>query len=342
MKVSSLWLNRACALLGLLVLTAVPAFSTRPQEKPKEKPAQVSDGERKAVQKLNDAKDPTAKMRVASEFVLKFPTSSLRPRIVDVLIKEIAGVSDSAQKITLAENFLGTFMEASEANRMYPVLIDAYVAAKRVDDAFNAAKPWLEVNPNEVDVLYLLAVVGTDEARRENLQFVASSEQYGRKAIELIEADKRPEGIPVENWNKTKSAWLPQLYQSMGVIALLNKKTSEAFAKLQKAAALNQSDPLNYILLGNLKNDEYTSAARQFQAMPAGQTRIDAEKSLFARLDEVIDLFAHALGLMDAKPQYQQLSEQMLSDLTTFYKFRHKSTNGMQELIQKYKRPATP
>ncbi|HYJ45965.1 MAG TPA: hypothetical protein VEV81_05065 [Pyrinomonadaceae bacterium] len=192
-------------------------------------------------------------------------------------------------------------------------------------------------------MLYALAVTGIDEARRQNPKFAKQSQQYGVKAIELIEADKRPEGISVEQWNKNKAIWLPQLYQSLGLLSFMNGNSAEALPKLEKAAALNPNDPFSFVLLSNLKNEKYMAGAKQLQGTPAGPARAEAEKSLNAQLDEVIDLYAHAIGLMEGKAQYQPLREQLMPDLTNYYKFRHNnSTAGMQELINKYKQPATP
>lgn len=338
MKDYSYSVNRLSALLILLIFSTALAVGASYQDK--SKPAQVPEAERKAAQKINDAKDPAAKLAAASEFINKYPKSSLRPKIADLFISMISNTQDVAQRITLAESFMNTFTEASEANRMYPILIGSYLTAKRVDNAFSAAAPWLELNPNEVDILYQLAITGADEARRRNPKYVKQSQQYGLKAIELIEADKRPEGISVESWNKNKMIWLPQLYQSVGLLSLLSGNTEDALAKLQKAITLNPSDPFNYVLVGNIKNNQYMAAANQVQAMPAGAARTGAEQKLMAQLDEVIDLYAHAIGLMEGKPQYQPLHDQLLPDMANYYKYRHNnSTTGMQDLINKYKQP---
>lgn len=338
MKVVSVLLNRSLAALVALLVCTVFAFGTSFQEKGKE--PQVSEAERKAAQKFDDAKDATAKLAAASEFVNKYPKSSLRPKLAEILFTQIAGTQDTAQRITLAEGYLGTFSEAAETKRIYPVLIDSYISAKRIDDAFNAAGPWLELNPNEADVLYYLAITGVDEARRQNSKYLKLSEQYGLKAIELIEADKRPESYTVEQWAKSKPLWLSQLYQSMGLLALLNGKTDDALAKLQKAVALSPNDPFNYVLLSKIKNDQYMAGAQQLKGTPPSDARTATEKKLTAQLDEVIDLYAHALALMEGKPQYQPLREQLLPDLTNYYKYRHNnSTDGMQDLINKYKQP---
>ncbi|MDQ3818253.1 MAG: hypothetical protein M3362_11335 [Acidobacteriota bacterium] len=338
MKIRPYSVSRLFAVVTLVLFSA--AFAVADAYQDKSKPAQAPEAERKAAQKINDAKDPAAKLTAAGEFINKYPKSTLRPKIAEFITNMIADTKDVAQRITLAESFINTFTEASEANRMYPILIDAYLSAKRVDNAFDAAAPWLELNPNEVDVLYQLAVTGADEARRQNTKYAKQSQQYGLKAIELIEADKRPEGISVENWNKNKAVWLPQLYQSMGFLSILSGNTEDALAKLQKAMTLNPNDPFNYVLVGSIKNNQYLAAANQVRAMPAGAARTDAEKKLMTQLDEIIDLFAHAIGLMEGKPQYQAMHDQLLPDTTNYYKFRHNnSTAGLQDLINKYKQP---
>jgi tetratricopeptide (TPR) repeat protein len=322
---------------------AAPVASAQEKDKAKESGPKASDAERKAAQKVKDAKDAAAKFQAASDFVQKFPKSSLRPAIVDIIVDQIANTQDAAQRSSLAENFMNTFAEASEANLMYPILIDSYVAAKRTEDAFNAAATWLESNPNETGVLAVLALVGTDEAQRGNTKFAGQSRQYGLKAIELIEANKKPANMEAATWEKNKAAWLPQLYQATGLHSLMNNNAPDAMMRLQKALSLNPNDPLTYYLMGTIKNDAYTIAAKQFQLMPAGAAKVDAQTKINVQLDEIIDLYAHSIGLTEGKTQFQALHDQLMQDLTSYYKFRHNnSTDGMQKLIDKYKTPATP
>jgi len=57
-------------------------------------------------------------------------------------------------------------------------------------------------------------------------------------------------------------------------------------------------------------------------------------------MDEVIEFFAHAVGLSEGKAAYQQLHDQILQDLQAYYKYRHGgSIDGLQQLIDKYKMP---
>jgi tetratricopeptide (TPR) repeat protein len=220
---------------------------------------------------------------------------------------------------------------------MYPVLVESYIAAKRVEDAFNAGSSWLETSPNEVGALYLLSVTGADEARRNNPKYVQQSQQYGLKAIQLIEADQRPASIDAATWARNKNLWLPQLYQSLGFISMLGGSTTEALTRLQKAATLNPADPFNYALIGDIKNQDYEQMAKLYSLMPAGAEKEQLLGKINTRLDEIIDAYAHAVASAQGRPEYKPLYDQLLTNLQNYYKFRHKSTDGLQQLIDKYK-----
>lgn len=336
------------ALVSAMCIVSAPAARAATgvapvQDKAQDKAAQPSDAERKAAQKVKDAKDTAAKLQAGSDFVAKYPASSLRPAVVDIVVDQIITTQDTAQRISLAEQYMNTFAEVRETDMMYPVLIDSYVAAKRTEDAFNAASTWLESNPNETGVLAVLALVGTDEAQRGNAKFAQPSRQYGLKAIELIEANKKPANMDDATWDKNKVLWLPQLYQATGLHSMMNNNAPDALTRLEKAAKLNPNDPLTYYLLGTIKNDAYTVAAKQFATIPAGAAKVEAQTKINAQLDEIIELYAHSIGLAAGKEQYKALHDQLLQDLSSYYKFRHNnSTDGMQKVIDKYKTPVAP
>ena len=331
----------ACACVGAAAV-ALQAQEQK-QEKPKEQAVKVSNDERKAAKKISDAKDMTARVAAANEFVKKYPASALRPQIAFELAKAISDLPDVAQRVSYAENFLNTFTNANETAYLYPVLISGYVHSGRAEDAFNAASTLLETTPNEAYVLYLLTLAGAGEAQRGNKKFVPQTLQYSQKAIQLFEANTRPESVGQEEWDKNKGPWLSQLYQAAAVLALTSGRNADAQSSLQKAAALTPNEPQIYYFLAGAKNDEYQTLAQKFKVAPAGAAQDEARKAAEAKLDEVIDLYARVLALTEGKEQFKAMRDQTLQDMTTYYRFRHNnSTAGMQELINKYKTPATP
>jgi hypothetical protein len=198
----------------------------------------------------------------------------------------------------------------------------------------------LEKNPNDVVTLTEMAIVGFEQAKRNNTKFVQQSAQYAAKAVELIEGDKKPAGLEDTQWGEYKTKWLAQLYQGQGVVALMTRNPVEAKAKLDKAATLNPSDPVTFMIMGSLVQDEYAALAQQVKGMLPGKAQDDALKKALDKMDQVIELYARAVGLSEGNANFQKLHDELLVDLKSYYSYRHNnSTEGLQQLIDKYKKP---
>jgi len=315
----------------------LPDVRTQEQAKPK-----ISDAEAKGAEAINAAPDAAAKLAAAGEFLKKYPKSTLRQQIASYVAGEIAKVADATQKLALAEGFQKVFKEGKEVEELQLVTLDAYLSLKRVDDAFAHAALILAKEPENVAVMSHLALVGTEEAKRQNAKYVPVSLQYGLKSIELIEANKKPANLDDARWESQK-AMLPLLYLNMGILSLVNSNPVEAKARFEKASVLNPAEPTSYALLGNIVDDEYQQLALSHRAMPAGKEKEETLKKATELMDKAIDLYARALGASAGKPAHKPLEDRLLQVITPYYKYRHNgSTDGLQQLIDKYKTPATP
>lgn len=302
---------------------------------------EVSPEEQSLVKAVMTAPDAAAKLKAAEALIKKYPKSLERPRVTRGLADAIADVKDPAQKLSLSQEYQSTFKEPSEQQSIALVLIDAFAGASRFDEASAAGTDFLKSNPDALEVLVRLIALGTDQAKQKNPKFIPQSLQYATHAIELIEADKKPADIDDVTWKSYKTVVLPSLYQSMGIMNLVKGDRAEAKARLLKAAAISPTDPFNYLLLTGILNEDYQDGAKHYQGLPAGPAK-DAElKKVLAILDQVIDAYARTIALSEGNASLQAIRQQYLSDLTSYYKFRHNnSTEGMQQLIDKYKVPA--
>jgi tetratricopeptide (TPR) repeat protein len=186
-------------------------------------------------------------------------------------------------------------------------------------------------------VLVRMTQAGVEETRKRNRAHADVSLQYGLKALELIESGKKPASMDEESWLAHKGN-LGQLYQQTAILYLAADNIQEAKTRLTKAASLSPQDPNNFALLGRLINADFVSQTKDFEAMPEGKTKQDALKKLEAVLDSMIEAYAHAAALATGRPEYQTLLQQVIPDLTIYYKYRHnQSTKGLQELINLYK-----
>lgn len=322
--------------LAVCALTLAVAANLCAQDKA----PQVSKGEQDALTKVQAAADPAAKLKAAEDFIKKYPKSTQRAGVVTHVVGEISNVSDPAQKITQLESAMTIFKEPADSDILAPVLLNAYINAKRVDDAFGFAEKALAKNPNDVTMLTQVARLSVDQARQGNGKYVPQGQQHGAKAIQVIEAGTKPASMTDASWQEYQTRWLPQLYQWLGMLSLMTGNTADAKAKLEKSASLNATDPFTFYLLGSHLDGEYRKVAENYQKQSPGPLKDAMLKEAQAKMDEVIEMWAHALGLAQGNPQYQTFVEQARPGLEEYYKYRHGgSTKGLDELIAKYKKP---
>ena len=323
-----------CSLALLFNGVAVAVVGQQDKNKPK-----VSEAEIKAVSAVESAPDINAKMAAAEEFLKKYPKSASRVNVAKYMLDQVEVVTDANQKLALAQKYQATFTDKTEIDSIKPALIDAYVKLNRFDEAFAEGATQLAKNADDIQILVMLAITGVEQAKKQNPKYADASRQYGARAIELFEGDKKPAAMDAEAWAREKTM-LPQVYQEMAVISLMQQNLPEAQGKLEKAARLNPADPFNYMLLGSIANDDYQKVAQTYKSMPEGKAKDEMMQKINGLLDKVIDHYAHAVGLSEGKPQYQQFHDQILQDLTSYYRYRHNnSTEGLQKLIDGYKLP---
>jgi hypothetical protein len=323
----------ACVLwVGGASAAAQESQPAKQAEQPK-----LSGDERKAAEKITKAKGPEARLQAAAEFVQKFPQSTLRPQVVEGLAAEIANTQDAQLRTSLAETYAAIFTGPGEAERLTPILLDTYVKAGRAEDAFRLGSQWLAKNPDDAHTLYSLAIVASNEAIKGNNAYAAQGRQYGARAAELIEADKMPAGGDAAKWAAFKTEALPTVYRATGIIALKNNDRAAARQLLEKAIAHKSTDPGVFLVIADLLNQDYELTAKQYTVAAAGEKEA-LRKKADEQLDRVIESYAQAIAVSEGNPQYQPAATALRENLTTYYKYRHNSTDGMQQLIDKYKK----
>ena len=324
------------------VLLTLSVFVGGGQAQTKTDKTSVPEAEAKAANVVRAAPDTTAKLAAAAVLIKKYPKSTVRKQVADYISDQVHDEKDPNQKLAYAQKALAIFTEPSEVSDLKSALIDVYIKLNRFDEAFSEGASLLAKDPDDIQILINLAIVGTEQGKQQNAKFIPQASQYGAKAIELIEADKMPANLDAVSWGRYK-AMLAQLYQEMGIISFMQQDPVAAASKLEKASKLNPADPFNYLLLANIANNEYLQVAKTHKDLPDGKAKDDLLQKANGLIDKMIDLNAHAVALSEGKAPYQQLHDRALEDLSFYYKYRHKnSTDGMQKLIDGYKLPASP
>jgi hypothetical protein len=307
--------------------------------KAKQAEGKVSGGERDAAAKITKAVGTEAKLQAAAAFVKKYPQSSLRPQLAQTLSEAIVATQDAGAKASLAQAFLDIFNRPEEAQLVNASLLSAYINSGKTEEALKMGTAWLAQHPDDIQTMQNLTILASAEAIKGNAAFVPQGRQYGAKAIGILEADKMPEGMDAARWPQYKNAALVSLYRETGVLALKAGDNPAALALLQKAAALKSPDPGVYLILSDLTNDQYQQLAKEYQAAPAAE-KAERFKKVQTSLDQVIDTYAQAVAVTEGEARYQQVNTALRQALEQYYKYRHNSTQGMQQLIDKYKKPA--
>ncbi|HEU4507974.1 MAG TPA: hypothetical protein VFR78_07040 [Pyrinomonadaceae bacterium] len=295
-----------------------------------------STSEAEALQAIKLATNPTTKLTAAEDFIARFPKSESRVAIAELVAAEILKIKNGTVVLALFERAQAVFTTEQEKAILGPLALEAYSRGNRPDDAFALAGEMLAKNPDDLYVLARMARAGAEEARKKNRRHSDAALQYGLKAIALIEAGKRPASFDEITWADYKAS-LGQLYQYTAILYLAADNAAEAKARLTKATALSPYDPSNFAMLGRVINADYLAQMKEYEAMAEGSAKDDLRKKLDAVVDEMIDAYARAAGLATGRPEYQTLLQQVIPDLTSYYKYRHKSTKGLVQLINQYK-----
>lgn len=299
-------------------------------------PVRAQSTEAEALAAIKLATNPTTKLAAAEDFIARFPKSESRLAIAELVAAELLKIKNGTVALALYERAQAVFTSEQEKEILGPVALEAYSSGNRPDDAFALAGEMLAKNPDDLYVLARMTRVGTEEARKRNRRYADVSLQYGLKAIALIEAGKRPSSFDEVMWSDYKAS-LGQLYQYTAILYLTADNTPEAKVRLAKACALSPRDPSNFALLGRVINVDYIAQLKAYEATLESRAKEDARKKLETVLDEMIDAYARAAGLAIGRPEYQTLLQQVIPDLTTYYKYRHNSTRGLAQLINQYK-----
>ncbi|MCI0660463.1 MAG: hypothetical protein L0220_05260 [Acidobacteria bacterium] len=321
--------------------SAISAFSLTYQDQKKgqdkDKQPNVSPEEQKSLSNINTASGPEAKIKAAGEYLKKYSKSPMREQVARYVADEIVVVKDNEQKISLSRSYLATFNQPEEADLIKPILVEAYLNTGKVDDALTESTKHLERNPGDVIVLTQLAWAGAMQAQKGGAspKLLQTSSDAGTKAIQLMESDKKPERMTAENWTSFRNSWLPRLYQGQGVIKFYGNDKPGAKENLEKAVGLDPYEPSTLLMLVTIANEQYNDLAKKYQT----EKKAELLKQALATMDEAIDWMARAIAATEGQAQYQTITETLKENLKQYYGFRHDGkTDGMNELIQKYKK----
>src|ERR1700676_684602 len=189
-------------------------------------------------------------------------------------------------QIPPCEDFIAKFPQSHYLMGVYSQLTTAYYAAGQEDKMFVTGSKALELNPDNVDVLALLAMAMPRRVKASSpdaKQQYEKAETYARHAIELIPNLAKPDTVDDATFEKAKNDKLSMAHSGLGLIDLqLHQKPEDARTELTQAVQLaSNPDPVDYYLLGNADAaaSYYNDAVAAYEKCAASGPLVDRAKA---------------------------------------------------------------
>lgn len=176
--------------------------------------------------------------------------------------KEIISLTCSKTMIEQGLAFIEKNPKSQMCFPLYQHLVTAAIRLNDFDQAFSIGKKALEHHPEHMLVMTQLATVASNQVLRGDTKYFSEGEKLANQSLELLQANKMPSGYLDSEWNPYKSILLADIYQSLGIFALMNGCSLDAARALTSATELNPNQPYTYFLLAKAQVQLYRNGTR--------------------------------------------------------------------------------
>ena len=189
---------------------------------------------------------------------------------------------DAAKRAGLLARFAQIYPDSPYANQALGVAATSYQQAQNTPKMLEVANGLLAKDPNNLGMLLLLSDYYCDKADQ-----LAKGETYAKKAISLLDAAPKPEGLADEQWAQQKSLQKGLALSSLGQVNIEKKENTQAVENLRAAAPLLKPDDgsyarnqyrLGFALLNLKKNAEAKEAFTQAASVNSPYKALAQEK----------------------------------------------------------------
>jgi tetratricopeptide (TPR) repeat protein len=148
---------------------------------------------------------------------------------------------DAGKRAELLTRFARTYPDSPYANQALGVAATSYLQAQNAPKMLEVASGLLAKDPKNLGMLLLLSDYYCDKTDQ-----LTKAETYAKKAISLLDAAPKPEGVTDEQWAQQKSLQKGLALSSLGQVNIEKKDNALAVENLKAAAPLVKADDGSY------------------------------------------------------------------------------------------------
>ena len=151
---------------------------------------------------------------------------------------------DAMKVIELGEGFLAKYPMSLYAGAVYSTLTTAYLNTSQPDKMVTSGQKALEINPDNVDVLPLLAWAIPRRVTAQTAdgpQQLTQAEGYAKHAIQLLTTIPKPAEMDDAAFTKAKNEKLAMCHDGLGVAEVKTAKYDDAIADLNQSVELSDN-----------------------------------------------------------------------------------------------------
>lgn len=181
-------------------------------------------------------------------------------------VEAVKAAGDSRQRVNLGEAFIAAYPNSMYAGAVHGQLVINYLNVNDVNKMIAAGEKALAADPNNVDVLPLMAFA-IPRRNGTTAQQLEVAMNYAKRAINLLSTMPKPAEMDDATFATLKNQKLAQCRGGMGTAYFKTGHYDEAVDELSQAVKLEADpDPVNYYILGlaNERGSHFTDAIAAF------------------------------------------------------------------------------
>ncbi len=148
---------------------------------------------------------------------------------------------DPAMKSALLERFATAFPDSPYTASAQALTAASYQQAQNYPKMLAFANNVLSHDPNNVSMLLLLSEYYSDSGQQ-----LDKAETYAKKALELLPAQRKPEGVSDDQWQKQLSLQKGLALSALGQVYITRRRDAQALESFRAAAPLLKGDNFSY------------------------------------------------------------------------------------------------